>query len=99
MFGRTPRLRVNVVFGSVLRDNDVVDYDEYVRDLLKYLKQAVTIVRMTAGKQLKRHAALYNGKLKGAPVDVGDRVLLANKGDARQAKIVRPLGEQSVHCS
>lgn len=70
-----------MLFGSVLRDKDVVDYDEYVRDLLKYLKQAVTIARMTAGKQLKIHAALYNRKLKGAPVDVGDRILLANKGE------------------
>lgn len=58
MFGRTPRLPVDVLFGSVLRDNDVVDYDVYVRDLLKDLKQAVTIARMTAGKQLKRHCSL-----------------------------------------
>lgn len=87
MFGRTPRLPIDVVFGSVLRDNDVVDYDVYVRDLLKDLKQAVTIARMTVGKQLKRHAALYNRKLKGAPVDVADRVLLANKGERGKRKL------------
>lgn len=86
MFGRTPRLPIDVVFGSVLRD-DVVDYDEYVRDLLKDLKQVVTIARMTAGKQLKRHTALYNRKLKGASVDVGDRVLLANKGKRGKRKL------------
>lgn len=87
MFGRTPRLPVDVVFGSVLQDNDVVDYDEYVRDLLKDLEQAVTIARMTAGKQLKRHTALYNRKVKGAPVDVRYRVLLANKGERGKRKL------------
>lgn len=59
----------------------------YVRDLLKDLKQAVTIARMTAGKQLKRHTALYNRRVKGAPVDVGDRVLLANKGEHGKRKL------------
>lgn len=87
MFGRTPRLPVDVVFGSVLRDSAVTDYDEYVKVLLSDLKHAVTIASETAGKQLKRHTDLYNRKLKGAPVDVGDRVLLANKGERGKRKL------------
>lgn len=30
MFGRVPRLPVDIIFGSVLNDPDVVDYDRYV---------------------------------------------------------------------
>lgn len=33
MFGRTPRLPVDVMFESVLLDDQVVDYDAYVQHL------------------------------------------------------------------
>lgn len=87
MFGRTPRLPVDVIFGSVLHDQDVVDYDEYVKSLVRDLKEAMTTAQASTSKQLKRHAELYNRRLRGAPIEVGDRVLLANKGERGKRKL------------
>lgn len=87
MFGRSPRLPVDMMFESVLQDDQVVDYNDYVQTLKCDLAEAVRIARTSVDKQQKRQADLYNRKLKGAPVDVGDRVLLANKGERGKRKL------------
>ncbi|KAJ8358268.1 hypothetical protein AAFF_G00018440 [Aldrovandia affinis] len=87
MFGRCPRLPVDLMFESVLQDEQVADYDAYVQALRHDLAEAVKIAQASAGKQQKRQANLYDRKLRGAPVDVGDRVLLANKGERGKRKL------------
>ncbi|KAJ8396772.1 hypothetical protein AAFF_G00013710 [Aldrovandia affinis] len=87
MFGRCPRLPVDMMFESVLQDEQVADYDAYVQALRRDLVEAVKIAQASAGKQQKRQANLYDRKLRGAPVDVGDRVLLANKGERGKRKL------------
>ena len=87
MFGRTPRLPVDLMFESVLLDDQVVDYDAYVRRLRQDLADAIRIAQISTTKQQERQKVLYNRKLKGAPVDVGDRVLLANKGERGRRKL------------
>ncbi|KAJ8404545.1 hypothetical protein AAFF_G00338120 [Aldrovandia affinis] len=87
MFGRCPRLPVDLMFESVLQDEQVADYDAYVQALRRDLAEAVKIAQASAGKQQKRQANLYDRKLRGAPVDVGDRVLLANKGERGKRKL------------
>lgn len=47
----------------------------------------MTIAQTVATKQLQRHTDLYNRKVWGAPVEVGDRVLLANKGERGKRKL------------
>ncbi|KAF7640788.1 hypothetical protein LDENG_00014690, partial [Lucifuga dentata] len=78
MFGRTPRLPVDLMFSSVLQDDQLVDYDVYVQSLKRDLANAIKIAQEYSGKQQQRQAQLYNRKLKGSPVEIGDRVLLAN---------------------
>nr|XP_061820192.1 uncharacterized protein LOC133608728 [Nerophis lumbriciformis] len=87
MFGRTPRLPVDMVLQSVLLDDQVVDYDDYVQCLRRDLVNAIRIAQTSATKQQERQTDLYNRKLRGAPVDVGDRVLLANKGERGRRKL------------
>ena len=87
MFGRVPRLPVDVVFGSVLTDQEVVDYDRYIESLRKDMREAMAIAQTVATKQLQRHADLYNRKVRGAPVELGDHVLLANKGERGKRKL------------
>uniref|UniRef100_A0A3P9LLK5 Gypsy retrotransposon integrase-like protein 1 n=1 Tax=Oryzias latipes TaxID=8090 RepID=A0A3P9LLK5_ORYLA len=87
MFGRVPRLPVDVMFGSVLHDQEVVDYDRYVESLRKNMKEAMAVAQSMAVKQLQRHSQLYDRKVRGAPVDVGDHVLLANKGERGKRKL------------
>ncbi|XP_060781076.1 uncharacterized protein LOC132888994 [Neoarius graeffei] len=87
MFGRTPRLPIDLAFSSVLNVPEVVSYDEYVQFLRQSLKEAMGVAQASASKQLRRHAELYNRRARGAPVEVGDQVLLANKGERGKRKL------------
>lgn len=79
MFGRVPRLPVDVLFHSVLHDSAVMSYDKYVTCLAGALKEAVVIAQDHAAKEQSRHAQLYDRKVKGSKIEIGDRVLLANR--------------------
>ncbi len=86
MFGRTPRLPIDMMFDSALLDDQVVDYNQYVQSFREDLTQAMKLAQCSASKQQQRQANLYNKKIKGAPVNVGDRVLLANKRERGKRK-------------
>lgn len=86
MFGRTPRLPIDMMFDSVLLDDRVVDYNQYVQSFRDDLAQAMKVSQCSGSKQQQRQANLYNKKQKGAPVNIGDRVLLANKGERGKKK-------------
>ena len=58
MFGRIPRLPIDLAFSTVLDNLEVVSYDEYVQCLWRSLKDAMGITQGSASKQLKRHAEL-----------------------------------------
>ncbi len=86
MFGRTPRLPIDMMFDSALLDDQVVDYNQYVQSFREDLTQAMKLAQCSASKQQQKQANLYNKKIKGAPVKVGDRVLLANKRERGKRK-------------
>ncbi|XP_016356845.1 uncharacterized protein LOC107699913 [Sinocyclocheilus anshuiensis] len=50
MFGRIPKLPVDVMFGNVERDCDVVDYNKYVKRLKDDLKEALTVAQKNIDK-------------------------------------------------
>ncbi|KAF7640811.1 hypothetical protein LDENG_00012470, partial [Lucifuga dentata] len=75
------------MFSSVLQDGQLVDYDVYVQSLKRDMANAIKIAQEYSGKQQQRQAKLYNRKLKGSPVEIGDRVLLANKGERGRRKL------------
>lgn len=74
------------MFDSVLLDDQVVDYDQYVQSFRDDLAQAMKLAQCSASKQQQKQANLYIKKLKGAPVNIGNRVLLANKGKRGKRK-------------
>ncbi|KAL0152835.1 hypothetical protein M9458_051856, partial [Cirrhinus mrigala] len=87
MFGRVPRLPVDVLFQNVLLNEDVVDYKDFVSKLRKDLREAAHIAQMNTLKEQERHGKLYNRKVKGCPLTVGDRVLVANRGEKGRRKV------------
>ena len=87
MFGRIPRLPVDVLFRSVLQDSTVASYDKYVACLAEDLKEAMVIAQDHAAKEQGRHVQLYNRRVKGSNIGVGDRVLLANKKERGKKKL------------
>ncbi len=87
MFGRIPKLPVDVMFGNAERDCDVVDYDKYVRRLKDDLKEALTIAQRNVEASQQRQTELYNQRTKGCNIELGDQVLLANKGERGKRKL------------
>lgn len=87
VFGRIPRLPVDVMFQHALTNDAVVTHSDFVSHLRKDLHEAAQIVQRHSLKEQTRHAKLYNRKVKGSPLVVGDRVLLANRGVPGKRKV------------
>ncbi|XP_043953759.1 uncharacterized protein LOC122820426 [Gambusia affinis] len=87
VFGRIPRLPVDVMFQHALNNDIVVNYSDFVSHLKKDLHEAAQIVQKNSLKEQTRHANLYNRKFKGSPLVIGDRVLIANRGVPGKRKI------------
>uniref|UniRef100_A0A3B1JBI6 Gypsy retrotransposon integrase-like protein 1 n=1 Tax=Astyanax mexicanus TaxID=7994 RepID=A0A3B1JBI6_ASTMX len=87
MFGRTPRLPVDVVFHNVGRDSDIVDYNSYVNSMRADLKEAAALAQASADVSRQRQTELYNRRMKGCDIEEGDRILLANKGERGRRKL------------
>uniref|UniRef100_A0AAY4A1Q4 Gypsy retrotransposon integrase-like protein 1 n=1 Tax=Denticeps clupeoides TaxID=299321 RepID=A0AAY4A1Q4_9TELE len=87
MFGRIPRLPVDVMFHNVERDNNHVDYDSFVKRMRDDLKEALLVAQANATDSQRHQAELYNLRIKGCDIEVGDQVLLANKGERGRRKL------------
>ncbi|CAI5693109.1 unnamed protein product [Oreochromis niloticus] len=87
MFGRTPRLPVDILFRSVLSDPAVTCYDRYVVSLREDVKEAMVIARARAAQEKHRHSQLYNRRVKCSRIEVGDRVLVANRKERGKKKV------------
>jgi hypothetical protein len=87
VFGRIPRLPVDVMFQHALTSDTVVSHSDFVSRLRKDLHEAAQIVQRNSLKEQTRHAKLYNRKVKGSPLVVGDRVLCANRGVPGKRKV------------
>lgn len=87
MFGRIPRLPVDVVFQHVLQNHSVVNHREFVAQLRRDLADAARIARVHSRAEQSRQAENYNRRAKGSPLAVGDQVLLANRGERGRRKV------------
>ncbi|KAI2667199.1 Retrovirus-related Pol polyprotein [Labeo rohita] len=87
MFGRIPKLPVDVILGQVLHDPVIVDHGSYAKTLMSYLHEAARIAQKHTEKEQKKQAKSYNRKVKGTCLNIGDRVLLANKSERGKKKL------------
>lgn len=76
MFGRVPRLLVDLLFNDV----NACEYDAYVKSLLEDLHCTMALAQMNCTAEQRRQCDQYNNQVKGQPLSLGDQVLLANKG-------------------
>ncbi|XP_053339424.1 uncharacterized protein LOC128510904 [Clarias gariepinus] len=75
------------MFSNIERDSDVVDYDKYVKRLRDDLKEALSVAQKNIDVSQQRQTDLYNQKTKGHNIELGDQVLLANKGERGKRKL------------
>ena len=74
MFGRNPRLPVNITFG--LRENEKEPTTQYVADLRSKIQKAYELAAEASEKARSKQKDTYNTKVRGGTVKVGDRVLV-----------------------
>lgn len=79
MYGRVPRLPIDVLFKNILKDPEISSYDSYVLSLTKDLQEAMAVAQTHADKEQSRQAEFYNRRAKGKTINTGDRVLVSNK--------------------
>ena len=77
LFGRDPRLPIDVEFG-LKRGNQQgpPSMSNYVTQLRRRLRLAHKKAKQVAGRQQARHKGLYDRRCKGAALDLGDLVLV-----------------------
>ena len=84
MFGRRPRLPVNLLFLTVRRDENSRTTDEYVMSLYDKLKSALALARDTTILEAQRQKCHYDRKAGAVELHLGDKVLV--KLDAFRGK-------------
>ncbi|XP_041955682.1 uncharacterized protein LOC121714730 [Alosa sapidissima] len=87
MFGRVPRLPVDLMFRNVSHDEGIADYDTYVKSLACDLQSAMQVAQRNSRLEQRHQADQYNKRVKGLALSIGDRVLVANKGCRGKRKL------------
>ncbi|KAL0161439.1 hypothetical protein M9458_045164 [Cirrhinus mrigala] len=75
MFGRHPRLPVDLIFGSPTT-NQPCEYSEYVQTLYDSLSQAYALANQTSRLAKRQQKKYYDKKAKSEDFSPGDRVLV-----------------------
>ncbi|KAK7884070.1 hypothetical protein WMY93_027193 [Mugilogobius chulae] len=78
MFGRSPRLPVDLAFGLPLREHPSQSHSQYVKDLRARLEQSYQLASKSAEKSALRNKSRFDSRVTPSSLEVGDRVLVRN---------------------
>ena len=76
LFGREPKLPVDVAFGLNRGNENDVSYTEYITELQTNIQEAFEKVQKNADKARQKQKLTYDIKARAAKLEVGDRVLV-----------------------
>ena len=89
MFGRRPRLPVDLLFPTVNTREWTHTIDEYVKALYEWLTECLQLAQESASKEAKRQKRLYDRRVGAVELCPGDHVLVcldAFRGQHRKLK-------------
>ena len=95
LFGRTPRLPIDLVFN--LKDCAQGDYNTYVQNWQHDMKEAYQIAQQNATKTTERGKEYYNRRVSGGVLQPGDRVLVRNLTERGGPGKLRSHWEHVIH--
>ena len=75
MFGRHPRLPIDVAMGVELQEDLEIDFTKNLKDRLDF---AYKLATDKAQKSASRYKSHYDKRVRGSTISVGDRVLVRN---------------------
>lgn len=93
MFGRNPRLPVDVSLGLSPNDSRVEGVPEYVQKFKKTMQVAYDIAVSTAKRAGEQSKKRYDAKVREVKLEPGDRVLLKNVAFQGKHKLANHWGE------
>ena len=88
MFGRSPRLPIDNIFPTAETEENTWSYPEYVKHWNKAMTEAYKVARQQIDRNNESRKKLYDQKVYGHLLNMGDRVLVGNvKERGRPGKI------------
>uniref|UniRef100_A0A1A8ALN5 Gypsy retrotransposon integrase 1 n=1 Tax=Nothobranchius furzeri TaxID=105023 RepID=A0A1A8ALN5_NOTFU len=78
MFGRQPRLPVDLAFGLPVTEQRHKSHSQYVQDLKSRLEQSYEVATRTAAKVAEKNKIRFDKRVSPSALGVGDRVLVRN---------------------
>jgi hypothetical protein len=96
MFGRHPRLPVDLAMGIEPREGQCENMASYTEKLRERLDMAYRLASEEGKKASARQKTNYDKRVRGATVQVGDRVLVRNVGIRGKHKLANKW-ENKVH--
>lgn len=78
LFGRTPRLPVDLAFGLPVKEKSSISHSQYVKDLRARLEEAYNLASKNALKSAQRNKSRFDRKVTPSTLNIGDRVLVRN---------------------
>lgn len=78
MFGRQPRLPVDLAFGLPVQGGQRLSHSQYVQTLKSRLQESYKMATANAAKTANRNKTRYDKRVTASDLDVGDRVLIRN---------------------
>lgn len=87
MFGREPRLPIDLCFGISPQGHIPATHSHYVRELKKRLRHAYQLASRNAERMQLQNKRRWDAKVTALPLEVGDRVLVRNLSLRKKHKI------------
>ncbi|KAK7898562.1 hypothetical protein WMY93_019415 [Mugilogobius chulae] len=78
MFGRQPRLPIDIAFGLPVKKDSGMSHSQYVRNLKSYLKESYQLASANAKKVADKNKRRFDLRVRESTLDIGDRVLVRN---------------------
>ncbi|XP_057703686.1 uncharacterized protein LOC130922736 [Corythoichthys intestinalis] len=78
MFGRQPRLPIDIAFGLPVKEGSIPTHAQYVKNLKSYLKSSYQIATENANKVADKNKKTFDVRIRESTLEIGDRVLVRN---------------------
>ncbi len=78
MFGRQPRLPVDLIFNTTVSQDNLKFHSQYVQSLKTHLQESYKLAQKNAAKSAERNKVRFDRKVTESSLEEGDRVLVRN---------------------
>ena len=97
MFGRRPRLPVDLLFLTVNNQEWTRTIDEYVKALYEWLRECLKLAQESATKEANRQKRLYDRRVGAVELRPGDRVLVRFDAFQSQCRKLKNRWGNDIH--